>query len=463
MTDEALIRRNTLLAVVAASFLTPFMGSSIDLAIPSIGKQFGANAFLLGWMVASYLLASAAFLLPFGKVADIIGRRKVFVAGISGFTLFSLLCGFSQSIKMLIALRVFQGISSAMIFGTGMAILTSVFPASERGRVLGINTAAVYTGLSLGPVLGGAINHFWGWRFIFYTNAAVGVAALHFIRKLKGDWRGAEGQKLDWAGSVMCAGLLYGVSSIARSTLARAFVGAGIVLLFSFIVYEGRVKSPLLDLKLFNSNAVFAFSNLAALINYSATFAVGYMLSVYLQLARGFDSQKAGMILLAQPIVMAALSPLAGRLSDRVEPRKIASAGMAIMVICLIAFAQIGPKTPPAALAAVLLFFGGGLALFSSPNTNAVMSAVDRRDYGIASSTLGTMRLIGQAVSMAIVTLVMTAHLGNVELAAAPTERLLSSIGMVFYILAALSFGGIFASLARGNLRKAAAMPQAAK
>ena len=456
MIEEAALKRNTLIATTAASFLTPFMGSSVNLAIPTIGKEFGADAFLLGWVVTSYLLASAAFLLPFGKVADILGRRKIFVSGIVCFIFFSFLCGLSRNIHMLIVLRVFQGISSAMIFGTGIAILTSVFPASERGRVLGINSATVYAGLSLGPVLGGALNHYLGWQSIFYVNAVMGLGTLFFIRRLKGDWFGAPGERFDALGSVLyTAGLIslmYGISSITNSALAKISILAGIVLLATFVAYEHRIESPLLDLKLFSANAAFAFSNLAALINYSATFAVGYLLSVYLQSALGYDSQAAGLILLAQPLVMAVLSPIAGRMSDKVQPRKLASTGMAITAAGLLGFAHISTGTSLYVLIFFLLFFGSGLAFFTSPNTNAVMGSVERTCYGVASSTLGTMRLIGQAISMALVTLVMAFYLGNTELAKAPVSRLLTSIDTLFYIFAALCFAGIFASLARGSV-----------
>lgn len=456
MTEETAVRRNTLIATTAASFLTPFMGSSINLAIPTIGKEFGAGAFSLGWVVTSYLLASAAFLLPFGKAADIVGRRRVFVSGIVSFTVFSMACGFSRNIAMLIAFRVFQGISSAMIFGTGIAILTSVFPANERGRVLGINTATVYAGLSLGPVLGGALNHYLGWQSIFFANGVISLGTLSFVPRLKGEWRGTPGEKFDFIGSVLymvgLVLLMYGVSSLTNSGFARTCILIGIFTLVAFGLYEINQKFPLLDFRLFSANAAFTFSNLAALINYSATFAVGYLVSLFLQSVQGYDSQAAGIVLLAQPLVMAVLSPVAGRLSDNVQPRTLASAGMGIAAAGLLAFAQIGKNTSSFLLIIILLFFGAGLALFSSPNTNAVMGSVERQYYGVASSTLGTMRLVGQAISMALVTMVMAIYLGNMQLVKAPKDLLVASASTLFYIFAALCFLGIFASLARGKV-----------
>jgi MFS family permease len=194
MNQDASIKKYALITVTMASFLTPFMGSAVNLAIPSIGKEFNSSALLLGWVVTSYLLASAAFLLPFGRYADIIGRKKVFITGVAMFSFTSLLCGMAGSIQALIAFRAIQGIGGAMLFGTSMAILTSVYPPQERGKVLGINVATVYTGLSLGPVLGGVMNQHLGWHSIFYLNVPIGcLVMLLALWKLKGEWAGAGG------------------------------------------------------------------------------------------------------------------------------------------------------------------------------------------------------------------------------------------------------------------------------
>ncbi len=455
--DESL-KKYSLMVAMAASFLTPFMGSAVNLAIPSMGKDFNAGALLLSWVVTCYLLASAAFLVPFGRLADIVGRKKIFLLGVLTFALSSLLCGLAWSIEALILSRVFQGIGSAMIFGTGMAILTSVFPPRERGRVLGLNVAVVYAGLSLGPVLGGWMNHNLGWRSIFYFSVLVGIYILFFTAaKLKGEWAGARGERFDLAGAVLySAGLvafMYGVSSVATSGWAKYVMLSGLAVLIIFCRYEVRADQPVLEMRLFSRNATFAFSNLAALINYSATFAVGFILSLHLQVVMGYNSQLAGLILLSQPVVMALLSPFAGRLSDRVEPRVVSSWGMAVTTLGLFIFCFINQKTPVWLLMSNLALLGTGFALFSSPNSNAVMGSVEKRFYGVASSTLGTMRLTGQAVSMAIVTLVMASIVGSVELSPDYSGLLVKSAKTSFLVFTALCFAGIFASLARGNVR----------
>ncbi|TYO92729.1 MFS transporter [Desulfallas thermosapovorans] len=457
MTQDAQLKRHTLITITMASFLTPFMGSAVNLAIPAIGEQFNASAMHLSWVVTSYILASAAFLVPFGRLADIVGRKKVFIAGNISFFLFSLLCGLATSVEMLIAFRALQGIGSALIFGTAMAILTSVFPPQERGKILGINVATVYTGLSLGPVLGGSLNHNLGWQSIFYFCAIIGLAVIIMsLTRLKGEWAGARGERYDLTGAVLYSfGLvlfMYGISSIGTSAWSGYILTAGLVILAVFIRHELKTELPVLNLKLFSKNVTFAFSNLAALINYSATFAVGFLVSLYLQVVLGYNSQQAGFILLSQPVLMAVLSPFAGKLSDRVQPRLVASWGMALCTTGLFIFVFLTRQTPIWLVLANLALLGVGFALFSSPNSNAVMGSVEKKFYGIASSTLGTMRLTGQAISMAMATLIITMFVGNVELQQADVNQLTKSIKIAFTVFAVTCLAGIFASLARGNM-----------
>ncbi|NLC38652.1 MAG: MFS transporter [Clostridia bacterium] len=460
MKEKDAVKRYALICATTAGFLTPFMGSAINLAIPSIGEDFQASAYLLGWVVTSYLLASAAFLVPAGRLADLIGRKKVFITGIAVFSVFSFLSGCATSIEIFIIYRILQGIGSSMIFGTGTAILTSVFSPQERGKVLGINVAAVYIGLSLGPVLGGFLNHRLGWQSIFFFNFVVGLCVFFLVLlRLKGEWMGADQERFDVLGSLLySSGLIsfmYGLSSFTSNYWAKYLMVSGILILVILIVYETKIKHPLLDLNLFRRNITFRYSNLAAFINYCATFAVSFLLSIYLQLVKGYDSQTAGFILLAQPLVMALLSPFAGALSDRIEPWKVASLGMSITSLALLFLYFVSQDTPIWLVMINLIVMGSGFALFSSPNTNAVMGSVDKRVYGVASSILGTMRLVGQAVSMAIVTLLISLYVGSIEIQQASADILVRLLTVSFAIFAGVCFVGIFASMARGNLHTA--------
>jgi EmrB/QacA subfamily drug resistance transporter len=400
-------------------------------------------------------LAAAVFLVPFGKLADIHGRKKVFLAGILVYTASSLLCAMSASVSVLIGFRILQGIGAALIFGTSVAILTSVFPPGQRGRALGINTASTYLGLSLGPVLGGLLTQQFGWRSIFLVNLPLGLIIIAFVlAMLKGEWAEAKGERFDLFGAAFYGltliGIMLGFSRLPQKTGFLLFA-TGIILAAGFVLREMRAASPLLKIDLFRKNRVFAFSNLAALINYSATFAVGFFVSLYLQYLKGLSPRSAGLILIAQPAMMTIFSPFAGRLSDKIEPRIVASLGMAISSLGLLLLAFLRGDTALTFVIASLAVLGFGFALFSSPNTNAVMSSVEKKFYGVASATLGTMRLVGQTLSMGIAMLIFGALVGRIQITPANQGSFLQAVRTGFVIFAALCFAGVFASLARGN------------
>lgn len=451
------IRRCALVIATMTSFVPPFLASSINIALPAIGAEFSMDAVLLGWIATSYLLTAAVFMVPFGKFADIYGMKKIFLIGLFIFTLSSLLAYLSSSTAILMASRVLQGIGSAMIFGTGTAILVNVFPVQERGKILGINAATVYLGLTLGPYLGGLLTHYFGWRSLFLVNVALGLIPLLIgLWKLKGEWAGAGDESFDWTGSViyslMLVALMYGL------TLLPGWQGAALVLLgaatfFALIRWESGVKSPVLDVLLFRNNRVYAFSNLAALISYASTFAITFLLSLYLQYIKGLEPDQAGMVLLAQPLVMTVLSPYTGKLSDRIEPRVVASVGMAVTTAAVLALTLLGEQTSLQFVAGCLAVLGLGLALFTSPNTNAIMSSIDPRHYGVGSATLGTMRLVGQVSSMSFAMMVFSLYLGAVEITPQFHPQFLAAVRMAFAVFSALCVIGIFASLARGRLR----------
>lgn len=456
--DTNVNKRVALVVATLSSFFTPFMASSINIALPTIAAEFKMNAVLLSWIATSYLLAAAMFLVPFGKIADIYGRKKIFGYGMVIYTMASLLSAISQNSAQLLTTRVLQGLGGSMLFGTAIAILTSVFPPSERGKVLGINVAAVYAGLSLGPFLGGFLTQQFGWRSIFLINFLLGFFVVVVVCwKLKGEWAEARGEKFDVIGSLiystMLVALMYGFSLLPKRS-GGWLVLLGLIGIVAFIGWELRVDDPVLNVRLFRHNKVLTFSNLAALINYSATAAVAFLLSLYLQYLKGRRPQEAGMILVAQPIVMAIFSPLAGRLSDRVEPRIVASAGMALTVVGLTLLVFLTENTSIPLLIANLILLGFGFALFSSPNTNAVMSSVEKKFYGVVSATLATMRLLGQMFSMGVAMLIFAIVIGKVPITPDKYGFFLRSCQLAFSIFAVFCLAGIFASLARGKLRQ---------
>jgi EmrB/QacA subfamily drug resistance transporter len=444
-------RRVVLLVVTLTSFLTPFASSSFNIALPSISKEFSLDAITMSWASLAYLLASAMFLVPFGRLADIIGRRKVFLYGTISFTIASALLGVYPSASTIIWLRALQGISAAMIFGTGVTILVTVTPTKEKGAILGINAATVYVGLSIGPFIGGLITETLGWRSILLVTAGIGaVAALFMVLRLKGEWREAIGESFDLGGaivySLMLLSIMYGFSLIP-STNSLIPILLGLTAGGVFVWVEARAEHPVLDINLFKSNRAFTFSNLAALINFSATYAVTFLMSLYLQYIKNLDPEQAGLIMIASPIVQAVFSPIAGRLSDRMEPRKVAAIGMAITMFGLIPFVFLNEQTNVLIVVASLVALGFGLSVFSSPNTNAVMSSVEKRLYGVASSTLGTMRLTGQMLSLGITMIIFAFFIGRVEVVPEVYSALTGSINIAFIVFSCLCFMGILASL----------------
>ena len=441
-----------------SGFLTPFMSSSVNIALAAIGRTFPVSAVTLGWVSTANILAAAALVVPFGRLADLVGRRRILLAGAVVFTAASAYAMLAGSIAELIAARAIQGVGASAMFGTGIAIVTSVLPPGERGRALGLNTAAVYLGLSIGPFAGGYLTSAFGWRSVFGAIVPVGVLMIVLLQVwLKGEWAGARGEPYDFAGALlfvaMQVALLGGLTRLTSASGAL-LLGAGLAALAAFVWWEQRSPCPVLEMALLRRNTVFAMSSLAALINYAATSAVGFLLSLYLQYVRGLSPAHAGLVLVAQPVMMMLVSPFAGGLSDRVEPRFVASVGRGLSALGLGALACLGADTPIVLVAACLLVLGTGFGLFTSPNTNAIMGAVAARQYGVAASFAGAMRLTGQVFSMGIAMLVFAAFLGATPVKGAPPHLLVDGTRTALALFAALCAIGVLPSLARGKVRE---------
>jgi EmrB/QacA subfamily drug resistance transporter len=398
----------------------------------------------------SYLLASAVFLIPFGKMGDMLGRKKVFLYGNIFFMFATILCAFSYSGDFLIAFRVLQGIGSAMMYATSMAIVISAFPPQERGKVIGLNVSAVYVGLSAAPILGGLLTQTFGWRSLFFINAGASVLIIFAIFfKIKAEWIEAKNEKFDWLGTLIympsMASLMYGFSKLP-SPLAIGFTVVGILGLVAFVFIELKNPFPVFNMKLFFENKIFASSNLSAFINYAATFAVSFVLSLYLQYVKHLSPKEAGLILITQPIIMALVSIFSGRLSDKVNPRWLASSGMAISVIGLFMLAFVGQDTSTGFIVAALAILGFGFGLFSSPNTNMLMSSVERKFYGVASASVSTMRATGMMFSMAIASLSVHLFVGDKMINDSNIANFIKSSSLIFIVFTILCVFGVFTS-----------------
>jgi EmrB/QacA subfamily drug resistance transporter len=453
---EQQFNRGILLAVIfISSFFNPFMGSAVNIALPSISRELSMNAVSLSWIAMAFLLSAAVFLVPFGKLADIWGRKRMLLFGNIFFTLSTLLCAFSATGYMLIIARFIQGIGSAMILSSGMALIISAFPPERRGRIIGLNTSATYVGLSAAPLLGGILTQTLGWQSLFFINAGAGILIIAGIAwGVRAEWAEAKHDRFDFTGSVIyvlaMSGLMYGFSKLPGKFALILTIAGSIGLIF-FITWELREKTPVLNIGLFRNNKIFAFSNLAALINYAATFGITFVLSLYLQSVKGLSPRDAGLIMITQPVMMALVASFSGRLSDRIDSRILSSAGMAIIVAGLISLIFLTTETSAAYLVVTLFVLGFGFGMFSSPNTNAVMSSVEKKYLGTASATLGTMRLTGQMFSMAIAAMAIHLFVGDSVISTANSPGFMHSVRVIFIVFAVLCLLGVFASLARGK------------
>ena len=289
------------------------MISATNIALPYIQQELSADAVMLSWIVTAYLLSTAVFLVPAGKIADIYGRKKLFLIGLLIYSGATFLCALVPSVIWLIMARILQGFGASIVLTTATAILTSVYPPQERGKALGINVSMVYIGLACGPTLGGILTAHWGWRSIFYTAGPLGIITIILsVLYLKGEWRDAAGEKFDIKSSILYALALIFITY--GFTLLPEFRGLAFLLigLFGAVIFVRKqltAECPVFNMNLFRNNRVFAFSNIAAFINYGATSAITFLLSLYLQYIKGMPPQAAGLVLIVQPIVQAVLSP----------------------------------------------------------------------------------------------------------------------------------------------------------
>ena len=442
--------------VLLNAFTTPLMLSAVNVALPDIARDLSLNAVILSWVPMAYLMASAMFVLIFGRLADMYGRKRVFLSGTACVIVTSLLAAVAMNGTWLLVARFLQGVSAAMLYATQIAIISSVFPPAERGRAIGVTVSMIYLGLTGGPLIGGYLVDLFGWRacLVFHIPLAF-VVLLIGLTRVPVEWSADEQGGFDGKGAVLygfaiavfCAGIsilpdLYGYLCIAAAAAAIVF----------FFAYARSRTHPIFDVRLFYTSRVFTFSCLAALIIYTAVYANVVLISLYLQYIKGISASVSGLIMMVQPLTMAVLSPVSGRLSDRIEPRIIASLGMLVTACGLLCLALLDKDSSFIYLVGSLMLTGFGFSLFSPPNANAIMSAVEKPFYGGAAVSIATMRILGQMGSMALVTLMFVLILGAVEISPAVYPSLLRAIKMSFAIAAILCIPGFLFSVIRGRM-----------
>ncbi len=442
----------TLVVTATSGFLSTFMASSVNIALPQIGEEFSLSAVLLGWIGLSYVLSMGALLMPMGRVADIRGRKAIYLTGSVAFAVFTLACALANSAPLLIVLRLLQGGASALQFSTATVLVILCYPPETRGRAIGLQVAGVYLGTTLGPVLGGVISHNAGWRSLFIiVGAAALLNSLVPFWKLRGvEWCEPRNARFDYLGSgiwvvglsMFLVGLSYTPMGVGIALSAGGLMGLG-----SFFWWENRAADPIFSVRLLRHNPIFAFTNLASFINYAATFAMTFLLSLYLQYNRGLDAQLAGAVLVTGSLFQTIFSPVAGRVADRFRAPIVASLGMAVCVAGLTALAFLGESSPWWYIIVFVGLLGTGFAFFATPMTHTVMGSVAPRYIGVAGATLATMRVTGQSVSQAIATLVLALVVGRHAITVIDYPNVLTSVRITFAIFAVLCVFGVAASL----------------
>ncbi|MCY4183647.1 MAG: MFS transporter [Gammaproteobacteria bacterium] len=463
-------RRVVIAMVILNSFTTPLTLSAANVALPTIAGYFSLSAAMLSWVPMAYLMAGAMFILIFGRLADQFGRMRLFLIGTVAMALSSAFTGMAVSSAMLIGGRFLQGVSAAMLYATHLAIVASAFPPNQRGRAIGIVISTVYVGLMAGPVLGGIVTDQFGWRANFFLHIplslvvlAVGLSRLFLADGAgRADWKG-ERMPFDFPGAALfCLAIMF---LCLGASLLPSMASAALLLLFAasivaYIRYANSVPSPIWDVRLFFSNAIFTRSCGASLIMYIATYSNIVLMSLYLQELKALSASEAGLMLMIQPAAMALLSPIAGRLSDWGEPRVIATAGMALSAVGLLMLSNLDAGSDLSIAAVALVLNGTGFGLFTSPNSNAILSSVQAKDYGAASATISTTRVLGQLGSMVLVALAMSLLIGERLIDADTLPQLERAIQLTFGLAAAICVPGIVLSMLRGRMHRADAQAE---
>lgn len=443
-----------LLSVSLSTFMAGLDESIVNTLLPVLSRVFHSNVATIVWVMTIYLLVVSGFLLSFGRLGDLRTHKVVYVWGLGVFILGSALCGCATTPTMLIGFRAVQGLGAAMIFANTPAIISQNFQR-QRGQALGLLATTVYLGLSLGPSVGGWLAEEFGWQIVFYLNVPIGLLALWLSLRFIPQETPAEAEPFDWAGGLTFLGGLVALLLVLNqghawgwtAPLTLLTFALSVLLLCAFVIIEHRVAHPMLDLSLF-SNRLFLAAAISAVLNYICLFTILFALPFYLITGRGLGSEQAGLLLIAQPLVMAIVAPISGTLSDRFGSRLLAAFGMTILAVGLWKLSGLSPQSALPEVPLTICVTGLGIGLFTSPNNNAMMGAAPPNRQGIASATLATARSIGMvlgvALPSAILATVMSHSQGN------PTGLFLG-IKASFWVAAAIALVGALTSAVRAQ------------
>ena len=439
-----------LIICTVLSFFTVFAVNAVTIVVPSIAAEFHMSNIVQNWVTIIFLLVVAVLSVPAGQISGKYGLKKVTCVSIVLFIIISIVNVLVTSQEQFLACRLILGISLSFINVTSMAMIVNAFPAEERGKALGINITGVYVGLSLSPVIGGILNYNLGWKsVVLFGVPFLFVILALLLTRIDEEWSSFENIPLDIKGSfaygIGMVLFMYGFT-ILNTPLGILMVILGIIILVIFALIELKQKYPVFDVRFFKNNK-FLSANFASLCAYLATYAVMTILNYHLQYIKGFDSQTAGIILLVAPLCQVVLAPIAGRLSDKFVPQILAAIGMALGTLSLFLFSSLDSTTSMGFLVVSMIAYGIGFGLFSPPNTNVIMGSVPPKDTSVASASVATMRTVGQAMSMGILTLVFAFVMGNVPIIEQYYPLLITSCQITCLISMLLCVASVFASL----------------
>jgi len=432
-------------------------GSVVNTILPVVQQAFKSDIATVEWAITIYLLVVSGLLLTFGRLGDMRGHKLMYIAGFAIFVASSALCGLAGSPGILIVFRAIQASGAAMLYANSPAILTKSFPASQRGRALGLQATMTYLGLTVGPSLGGFLAEKFSWRAVFYINVPVGLIAmllsLYFIRKDQGEESGARfdlvGALLFMSGLVtLLLGLNQGQDWGWGSFPVIGLFAGALVLLALFVRRENRIENPMLDLSLFKQR-IFSAATTSAVFNYVVLYSTLFLMPYYLIQGRGLDPAQAGLLLTAQPLVMAISAPISGILSDKIGSRLPATLGMFILGIGMALLSHLGPNTSQGYIILGLAVSGLGTGIFISPNTSALMGSAPRNRQGIASGVLATARNMGMALGVGLAGAILTT-----AMAGSSSSALYEGVNIGFYMAMGMALLSCLASAVRGSDKK---------
>jgi len=433
--------RAVLFAVCASQFILPFMLAGVNAVLPLLGEDLGLSAWQISLISTVYTLSLAIAQLSSGRIGDILGRRRLFLIGLGIFCLCSAALGFVRHFEFFLCIRFIQGLGAALFNASGLAILMTLAPANQRGAILGISAAAVYAGISCGPALAGLMAGVFGWRWLFWGTSFSAVAAWLFMRyNLWEEWRPGQGEPFDWSGFFCYSGfmlcLTLGASSLQQSFWAPWALAGSLCLLIGYIRVEWRSKFPLLELRLFTRNRIFALAALAAFVNYASIFGVSFYVSMYLQSLRGLSVSDAGIFLATQAVVQMLAAPPAGRLADRYGAGFISTLGVGLCGLGITLGTLIEPDTSLILLVGMQVVLGAGIGFFAAPNTTLILGSAGSRYLGQASGVVGAVRTGGMLINMIVVTTTLSFFMGQDVFRPENVQAFMASMRFDFCIFA---------------------------